>query len=150
MYDVWWWITKKIFLNDNFALFILSWLQKWNHLGVGVEFRVRFKNCLGVYTSSWPNFIFYVSFNSNLWFWFNFGVVFYFFGALKGCFWVPGMIHTVVGSTHVVEQLSFSMFPSTLAFNFDLMFWSFLTFWALMGYFWGWGRVQKLFCGLLM
>ena len=78
LYDVWWWITKKIFLNDNFALFMLSWLQKWNHLGVGVEFRVRFKNCLGVYTSSWPNFIFYVSFNSNLWFWFNYGAVFTF------------------------------------------------------------------------
>ena len=50
---------------------------------------------------------------------------------------------SVLGSTHVVEQLSFSMFPSTLAFDFDLMFWSFLTFWALMGYFWGWSRVHK-------
>ena len=40
---------------------------------------------------------------------------------------------TVLGSTHVVEQLSFSMFPSTLAFDFDLMLGSFLTFWALMG-----------------
>ena len=38
----------------------------------------------------------------------------------------------VLGSTHVVEQLSFSMFPSTLAFDFDLMLGSFLTFWALM------------------
>ena len=28
---------------------------------------------------------------------------------------------TVLGYTHVVEQLSFSMFPSTLAFDFDLM-----------------------------
>ena len=43
---------------------------------------------------------------------------------------------TVLGSTHVVEQLSFSMFPSTLAFDFDLLLGSFLTFWALMGYFW--------------
>ena len=57
---------------------------------------------------------------------------------------------TVLGSAHVVEQLSFSMFPSTLAFDFDLMLGSFLTFWALMGYFLGWGRVRKLFCGLLM
>ena len=57
---------------------------------------------------------------------------------------------TVVGSTHLLEQLSFSMFPSTLAFDFDLMLGSFLTFWAQMGYFWGWGRVRKLFCGLLM
>ena len=27
---------------------------------------------------------------------------------------------TVLGSTHVVEKLLFSMFPSTLAFDFDL------------------------------
>ena len=52
---------------------------------------------------------------------------------------------TVLGSTHVVEQLSFSMFPSTLAFDFDLMLGSPLTFWALMGYFWGWGRVRNCF-----
>ena len=105
LYDVWWRITKKIFLNDNFALFILSWLQKWNHLGVGVEFRVRFKNCFGVYTSSWPKFIFYVSFNSNLWFSFNFGVVF-------GLFLGSGYnSKTVFGSTHVVKQLSFSVIP---------------------------------------
>ena len=58
--------------------------------------------------------------------------------------------NTVLGSTHVVEQLSFSMFPSTLAFDFDLMLGSFLTFWAIMGYFWNWGRDRKLFCGLLM
>ena len=57
---------------------------------------------------------------------------------------------TILGSTHVVEQLSFSMFPSTLAFDFDLMLGSFLTFWTIMGYFWNWGRVRKLFRGLLM
>ena len=38
---------------------------------------------------------------------------------------------SVLGSTHVVEQLSFSMFPLTLAFDFDLMLGSFLTFLAL-------------------
>ena len=57
---------------------------------------------------------------------------------------------TVLGSTHEVEQLSLSMFPSILAFDFDLMLGSFFTFGALMGYFWGWGRVQKLFWGLLI
>ena len=31
-------------------------------------------------------------------------------------------------STHVVEKLSFSMFPSTLAFDFDLMLGSFFDF----------------------
>ena len=30
---------------------------------------------------------------------------------------------TVLGYTHVVEQLSFSMFPSILTFDFDLIFW---------------------------
>ena len=50
-------------------------------------------------------------------------------------------LKTVLGSTHVVEQLSFSIFPSTLAFDFDLMLGSFLTFWALMGYSWGWGMI---------
>ena len=40
-----------------------------------------------------------------------------------------------VWSTHVVEQLSFSMFPSTLAFNFDLMLGTFFTFLALLGFF---------------
>ena len=29
--------------------------------------------------------------------------------------------NTVLGSTHVVEQLSFSMFPSILRFDFDLI-----------------------------
>ena len=33
----------------------------------------------------------------------------------------------------------------TFAFDFDLMLGSFLTFWVLMSYFWGWGRVGKLF-----
>ena len=41
----------------------------------------------------------------------------------------------VVGSTHVVEQLSFCMFPSILTFEFDSILRLFLTFGALMGYF---------------
>ena len=57
---------------------------------------------------------------------------------------------TILGYTHVVEQLLFSIVTLILNFDFDLIFGSFLTFWALMGYFWGWGRVQKLFSGLLM
>ena len=36
---------------------------------------------------------------------------------------------TVLGSTHVVEQLSFSMLPSILKFDLDLILGSFLTFW---------------------
>ena len=46
---------------------------------------------------------------------------------------------TVLGSTHVDEQLSFSMFPSTLAFGviFDFL--------GPNGLFLGWDRVRKLF-----
>ena len=41
---------------------------------------------------------------------------------------------TVLGSIHVVEQLSFSIIPWNPTFEFDLIF--FLIFGALMGYFW--------------
>ena len=44
--------------------------------GVGVGF----DNCFGVYSYCWISFIFYVSFNSDLWIWLNFGVLFTFFG----------------------------------------------------------------------
>ena len=54
-----------------------------------------------------------------------------------------------MGSTYVVEQLSFSMFPSILAFEFDLILGSFLTFFGPYGFFLGGrGTVQKLFLGL--
>ena len=44
---------------------------------------------------------------------------------------------TVLGSTHVVEQLSFSMFPSILIFDFDVNLGSFFTFWGPNGLFLG-------------
>ena len=46
---------------------------------------------------------------------------------------------TVLGYTHVVEQLSFSMFPSILTFDFDLILGSFLTFGGPNGLFLGLG-----------
>ena len=52
---------------------------------------------------------------------------------------------TVLGHTHVVEQLSFFMVPSILTFDFDLILGSFLTFWGANGLFLGLGKVQKLF-----
>ena len=55
--------------------------------------------------------------------------------------------NTVLGSPHVVEQLSFSMLPSILTFDFDLILGSFLTFGGPNGPFWGLGMVQKLFWG---
>ena len=44
---------------------------------------------------------------------------------------------TVLGSPHVVEQLSFSMIPSIMTFDFDLILGSFLTFGGLNGPFFG-------------
>ena len=45
----------------------------------------------------------------------------------------------VLGSTHVVEQLSFSMFPSIRTFDFDLILGSFLSVWGPSGLFLGLG-----------
>ena len=67
-----------------------------------------------------------------------------------GYFWGRGRVKkTVLGSTHVVEQLSFSMSPSILTFGFDLVFGSFLTFWGPNELLLGLGRVRQLFWGLL-
>ena len=53
--------------------------------------------------------------------------------------------NSVLGSTHVVEQLSFSMLSLILTFYFSLIWDNFLlVLGALTGYFWGWGRVQQL------
>ena len=46
--------------------------------------------------------------------------------------------NTVLGSTHVVEQLSFSMFSSILIFDFYL----------ILGYFFSFGGPNGLFLGL--
>ena len=52
--------------------------------------------------------------------------------------WGRGRIKkNVLGSTHVVEQLSFSMLPSFLTYDFDLIFRSFLTSWGPSGIFYG-------------
>ena len=50
---------------------------------------------------------------------------------------------TVCGSTHVVEQLSFSMFPLILTFDFDSILRSFMTFWGPNGLFLGLGKGSK-------
>ena len=41
--------------------------------------------------------------------------------------------NTVFGSTHIVEQLSFSIGPSILTFDFALILESFLAFWGPNG-----------------
>ena len=60
------------------------------------------------------------------------------------CFVVRIGYKTVLGSTHVVEQLSFSLIPSILTFDFDLVFEPFFTFGAQIFYFWGQGLIQIL------
>ena len=63
-----------------------------------------------------------------------------------GYFWGLGRVRQLFfGSTHVVQQLSFSMFLSILTSDFDLILGSFLLFRALMGYFLGWSRVRNCF-----
>ena len=54
---------------------------------------------------------------------------------------------TVLGSTHVVEQLSFSKFLSILTFDFDLILGSFFIFWDSMGLFLGLGKGSKIVLG---
>ena len=148
-------------------------------MGVGV----RFDNCFGVYSCSWTIFIFYISFNSGIWFRLIFGVIIYFWGPLRTifgveegfkhlfwvyscslttfifydffnsdswiglCFWVVidflGPKWTIfgiwvgfkncLGSTHVVEQLLFSMFSLNFTFYFDLILLCFFTFWGPNG-----------------
>ena len=54
----------------------------------------------------------------------------------NGLFWEFGKgSKTVLGSTHVVEQLSFCMFSSILIFDFYLILESFMTFWGPNGLF---------------
>ena len=52
---------------------------------------------------------------------------------------------TVLGSTHVVEQLLFFMFPLVTTFEFDLILGLLLTVLASNGPFLGRCRAQKLF-----
>ena len=72
---------------------------------------IRFRNCFGVYSYSATTFIFYVSFNSDIWFWLDFGSFLTFWwpkGLLLGSMWVS---KTVLRSTYVLEQLLFSKIP---------------------------------------
>ena len=53
---------------------------------------------------------------------------------------------TVFGSSHEVEKLLFSIVPSILTFDFDLIFGLFfLIFEAIMGCFGARGKVEKVF-----
>ena len=52
-------------------------------------------------------------------------------------------LKTVFRSTHVAEQLLFSIVPSILTFDFDLILCSFFTFWGPKGLFLGSGNGPK-------
>ena len=54
---------------------------------------------------------------------------------------------TVLVSPRVIEQVSFSILPSILTFDFDLILGSFLTFWGPNGLFLGSGKVSKTVLG---
>ena len=66
-------------------------------------------------------------------------VIFYFWGPNSLFLGLGKGSKTVLGSTHVVEQLSFSMFPSIWTFDFDLVLGSFLNFLGPNGQFFGFG-----------
>ena len=51
-----------------------------------------------------------------------------------------GQVQIVLGSTHIVQLFSFSLFPSILAFDFDLILGLFFTFWGPSGLFLGLGQ----------
>jgi len=56
-----------------------------------------------------------------------------------------GQVEIVLGSTHIVQQLLFTLFPSILALDFDLILGLFFfIFGALIGYFWVQCGVKKL------
>ena len=60
-----------------------------------------------------------------------------FLGKEIGYFEGWGQVQIVFGSTHIVQQLIFSMFPSILMFDFDLILGLLLTFWGSNGLFLG-------------
>ena len=68
-------------------------------------------------------------------------------GLFLGSMWCS---RTVLRSTHVVEQLSFSLFPSIPTFDFELSLGLFRIFGALLDCFCVHCGAQKLFCGTLM
>ena len=64
-----------------------------------------------------------------------------FWGKEIGYFEGLGQVRIVLGSTHIVQQLLFSLFPPILMFHFDLILGLLLTFLGANGLFFGlmWG-----------
>ena len=82
----------------------------------------------------------------------NFWVIFYFLGHNGLILGLGQGSYAILGSTHVVEQFLFSMIPSILTFEFDLILGPFSTFWSPNGLFWGSFQIffgpNELFLGL--
>ena len=57
---------------------------------------------------------------------------------------------TFLGSAGIAERLLFSMLPSSLTLEFDLIFAKCWLFGAPLVYFWGLDKVQKQFLGLII
>ena len=71
------------------------------------------------------------------------------FGGPNGLFLGLGKgLTTVLGSTQVVEQLSFSLFLSILTFDVDLILFCFFTFWDSIGPILGSGQGSNAVLGL--
>ena len=120
--------------------------------GVGV----RFKNIFGTYQCRLSIFVSEVQpylfiFNSA-----KFWAFLHFLGP-SGLFF--GLLGLFLGSrsgskiflepTNVDYQFLFWKYSPIFLFFIRPNFGPFCTFWALRGYFWGWGQVQKLFWDLL-
>ena len=69
-----------------------------------------------------------------------------FWGKEIGYFESWGQVQVVLGFTHIVQQLLFSLFPSILMFDSDLILGLFLTFLGPIGLFFGlmWGSKTVL------
>ena len=92
-----------------------------------------------LHSCSWITLIFYDSLNSDILIYLIFGSFLFVLGP-NGLVWGSEYSWTtVLRSAHVVEQLSFSMFPSILRFDFDLILGLFLTFGGPHGHFLGFG-----------
>ena len=107
---------------------------------------VVFNYCFGVYSWSWLTFIFYYSLDSDFLIWLNFGVFLFYFWGPYALFLGSGQgSKTVLGSTHVVKHFLFSIVPSILSFDFNLIFWLFLNFCGPNGLFLG-SMFKNCFC----
>ena len=119
------WKQGSVFDHRALPMVVFGFLgPKWAIFRVGV----RFKNCLRVSLNTATTFIFYVSFNSDIWFRLYFGVIF--------AYWDPDGLFlgsryfskTFLGSDHKAEKLLFSVLPSITTFVFDLILGSFWDF----------------------